>query len=210
MSNQITIPSSWSFKKPDYKVIKENIRNTESTLFYPHLMDRFSLGDADMTLEEKRHLYYGYIFQDLYSPYSRSEHHEMLKALFQKDLWEETDWVEMVSLTDLILSENPFDMKALDGQLFALEELEEHERFRERKTQLQIIVDTILSTGNGLSKKEAFYVIFHAHEYDLLHLLGYHFGGSQKLIGQNDYLLLAKNETKIKGLYFDISAWMKR
>ena len=54
-------------------------------------------------------------------------------------------------------------------------------------------------------KKEAFYVIYTSHEYDLLNILGFQFGGSQSLIEHYDYLTLAENEAKIEGLYFDVS-----
>ena len=70
---------------------------------------------------------------------------------------------------------------------------------------MRIIVDVLLSSGDGLTKKTAFYVIYVSHEYDLLKVLGFDYGGEQTLTEHYDYLLLGDNSKNIKGLYFDVS-----
>jgi hypothetical protein len=60
--------------KPNYKKIKKSIQKKSSEFYYPVLMERFKNGDSTMTIDEKRHLYYGFTFEDSYSPYSRSKY----------------------------------------------------------------------------------------------------------------------------------------
>jgi hypothetical protein len=104
-----------------------------------------------------------------------------------------------------MLLDNPFDLSAINYQLYSLEQMGNKKSFDKKVTQLGTIVDVLISSGNGKSKKDAFYVIYTSHEYDLLNILGFQFGGSQSLIEHYDYLTLAENEAKLEGLFFDVS-----
>ena len=201
----LTYSQDWDFEKPDYKKIEKNIQMEKSNLFYKTLMNRFQQADSTMTLEEKRHLYYGYIFDENYSPYSRSSYRDSLRVVVQKEEIDSLDLKKIIDFTNEMLLKNPFDLNAINYQLYSLEQLGNNESFEKRMIQLRIIVDALMSSGNGKSKKEAFYVIYTSHEYDLLNILGFQFGGSQSLIEHYDYLTITENEAKLEGLYFDVS-----
>jgi len=201
----LSYSQDWDFEKPNYKKIEKNIKKKKSNLFYESLMNRFQNADSTMTLEEKRHLYYGYRFDENYSPYSRSDYGDSLRVVFQKEKLDSIDFIKAVDFTDKMLLDNPFDLNAINYQLYSLEQMGNKTTFNKKATQLKTIVDALMSSGNGTSKKEAFYVIYTSHEYDLLNILGFQFGGSQSLIEHYDYLTLVENEAKIEGLYFDVS-----
>ncbi len=201
----LTYSQDWDFEKPDYKKIEKNIQMEKSNLFYKTLMNRFQQADSTMTLEEKRHLYYGYIFDENYSPYSRSSYRDSLRVVVQKEEIDSLDLNKIIVFTNEMLLKNPFDLNAINYQLYSLEQLGNNESFEKRMIQLRIIVDALMSSGNGKSKKKAFYVIYTSHEYDLLNILGFQFGGSQSLIEHYDYLTITENEAKLEGLYFDVS-----
>ena len=201
----LSYSQSWDFEKPDYNKIEKNIKNIKSNLFYESLMNRFLKADSIMTLSEKRHLYYGYTFGENYSPYFRSDFGDSLRVVLRKEKLDSSDFNRIVDFTDKMLSENPFDLYAMNYQLYSLEQIGNKESFDKRLIQFRIIVDALMSSGNGKSKKEAFYVIFTSHEYELLSILGFQFGGSQSLIEHYDYLTLAENEAELEGLYFDVS-----
>ncbi len=59
---------SQDFSPVNYKKIEKNILKKKSPFFYTHLLKRFTDGDTLFNLDEKRHLYYGYIFQPEYNP----------------------------------------------------------------------------------------------------------------------------------------------
>ena len=201
----LSYSQDWDIEKPNYKKIKKNIQKEKSNFFYKDLMNRFKKADTTMTLEEKRHLYYGYIFDENYSPYSRSDYGDSLRVVLRKEKIDSLDLNKIVEFTNKMLLENPFDLNAINYQLYSLDKLGNKESFDKRVNQLQIIVDALISSGNGKSKKEAFYVIYTSHEYDLLNILGFQFGGSQSLIEHYDYLTIIENEAKLDGLYFDVS-----
>ena len=205
LMSHLSFSQDWDFEKPNYKKIEENIQNKESNLFYEVLMNRFQQADSTMTLDEKRHLYYGYIFDENYSPYSRSDYGDSLRVVLRKEKMDSLDFNKIVDYTTKMLFENPFDLNAINYQLFSLEQLGNEESFEKRAIQLRTIVDALISSGNGKTKEEAFYVIYTSHEYDLLNILGFQFGGSQSLTEHYDYLTIAENEIKLEGLYFDVS-----
>ncbi|CAL2083262.1 DUF4919 domain-containing protein [Tenacibaculum sp. 190524A05c] len=195
----------WDFEKPDYDKIEKNIKEKDSNLFYELLMKRYKEADSTMTLKEKRHLYYGYQFDEKYSPYSTSDFSDSLRVVLNKKSLDSLDYTNIVTFTNKILEENPFDLRAINYQLFALEKKGDTASFNKKVIQLYIIVDSLLSSGTGKTKEDSFYVIYTSHEYDLLSILGFKFGGSQSLIEHYDYLTLEKNEANIEGLYFDVS-----
>ena len=158
-----------------------------------------------MTLKEKRHLYYGYVFEEAYSPYARSVYSDSLRTILQKEVINKDDYHKIVKYTDSVLSENPFDLDAFNYQLFALEKQGTDMLAKKRLNQVYIILDALISSGKGTSKEEAFYVINTSHEYQLLEILGFEFGGTQSLIEHYDYLTVVENEAKIEGFYFDVS-----
>jgi hypothetical protein len=193
------------FNKPDYKAIENKISQEDSDFFYPKLLQRFLLADTTMSLDEKRCLYYGYTFQKTYSPYGHSDYRDSILLVLRKDDHESKDLLKIIEFSDSLLAFNPFDLRAINYQLYAFEKFGQKTEFDLRINQMRIIIDALLSSGNGRKKKTAFYVISTAHEYDLLSILGYEFGGQQSLIEHYDYLEVAKNPDKIDGLYFDVS-----
>ncbi|MCF8331419.1 MAG: DUF4919 domain-containing protein [Bacteroidales bacterium] len=196
-------------KNPDYEQIKREITKRKSDYYYPVLMKKYLEGDTNMTLKEKRFLYYGFTFQDNYSPYGRSDYSDSVRNLIKKQNHSDKELREIVRYGDSALIFNPFDLRVLNYQLYALEELERPGIFNNRLARMRTVFDVLLSSGDGLSKKTAFYVIFTTHEYDLLGLLGYDFGGQQSLIDHYDYLTVEKNPEEIEGLYFDVSPCLK-
>ncbi len=74
-----------------------------------------------------------------------------------------------------------------------------------KKFQMNVIIDALLSSGDGLEKESAFYVTYISHEYDLIKILGFEFGGQQSLIDHYDYLKIEENPEDVGGFYFDIS-----
>ncbi len=193
-------------EKPDYKIIEKEISKEKSEFYYPKLLSRYINSDSTMTLKEKRYLYYGYSFQEAYSPYGTSNFSDSLSVLFKKEqLLNKEDLNKMIKFSDSVLVEYPFDLRAMNYQLYAFKKLGKKSEFDKKINQIRIIIDAILSSGDGLKMETAFYVIYISHEYDLLDILGFEFGGEQSLIEHYDYLKLAKNPQKIDGFYFDIS-----
>lgn len=194
-----------TFEIPNYKLIEKNIKDKKSDFYYPKLMARYELSDTTMTLEQKRHLYYGYIFHPKYDPYKQSEASEKLSEVINKETLSPEDLLEIIKLTNEVLKENPLDIRSLNYRLYSLEQQQKTDELQKNLIKLEIIVDALVSSGDGISKETAFFVIDTTHEYDVLAMFGFRYAGKQSLIEHYDYLTVAKNDDNIKGLYFDVS-----
>ncbi len=195
-----------SIKKPNYNQIKKNIAQKSSNFYYPTLVEKFNKADTTMTLEEKRHLYYGFIHQKSYSPYTRSDYTDSLRISLNKKKYNNSDLRNIVKYSDSLLKHNPFSLRAINYKIYAQKQMKDSIGLLKDYTKMRIITDAVLSSGDGLSKETALFLISPTHEDSLIRLLGYKFGGKQKLTDHYDYLTLKENNENIKGLYFDISA----
>lgn len=199
----------FTFQAPDYKSIEKRVSDPQSEFYFAPLLSRYAVADTTLTLEQKRHLYYGFTFQEEYSPYGRIEFEDSLRVILEKQELVHGDFLNIVRYTDLILETNPFDLDAMDYQLFALDKVGESEIFERRVIQMNTIFEVLMSSGDGATKETAFYVIDTSHEYALLRALEFEFGGSQSLIEHFDYLTVEKNEYGLEGLYFDVTPCLK-
>lgn len=202
----LSFAQNTDIKKPNYDQIKKNITQKNSNLYYPKLVEKFNKVDTTMTLEEKRHLYYGFIHQENYSPYTRSGFTDSLRITLKKKNYSTKDLKNIVKYSDSLLIHNPFSLKAINYKIYAEKQLKDSIGHLNDYTKMRIITDAMLSSGDGHTKETAFFVISPTHEHSLLTLLGYKFGGKQNLIDHYDYLILKENEYGVEGLYFDISA----
>lgn len=193
-----------SFAAPNYKTIETNIKDDTSNMYYPALMKRFLNSDSTLTLEEKRHLYYGFVFQDNYSPYKISEYMDSAKVLKGKADLTEEDYAKLIGFYDKALEENPFNTNALYEKMHVLFTTKRADEHRKTTKQYDVIIQAVASSGRGLTKETAFHVIEVAHEYALMRALGLQ-PGSQQLIDHYDYVEFKPNKHGIKGFYFDIS-----
>lgn len=194
------------FVKPDYNVIEKNVNDKKSPYYFKKLFDRFTKADSTMTLEEKRHLYYGYSFQDDYAPYGRSDAYGELNELLKKEELAKTDYEKILVLSEAILKVYPFSIRMREYRIFSYKELAKYNQAEHETVQASIIIDAILSSGDGTTKESSFYVINTMNEYELISILGFDFGGEQRLLdGQYDYLTLSENSYNLKGFYFDVS-----
>jgi hypothetical protein len=198
-------PQDFIPEKPDYNKIEKNIKSKKSGFYYPVLFQRYINSDSTFTIEEKRHLYYGFTFQPQYAPYDISEYRDSVRAIYDETELADTDYNELLRYSDSLLAGNPFDLRAMDTKLFVYDHQANEAEFMKNMIKMNSIYDAILSSGDGTTMETAFYVIATTHEYDLLRILGLNFGGEQSLIDHYDYLKLLENEYGLNGLYFDVS-----
>ncbi|MBP1672216.1 MAG: hypothetical protein H6Q25_31 [Bacteroidetes bacterium] len=191
-------------EKPNYKKIEKKIAKEGSEFFYPTLMERFNAGDTTMTIEQKRCFYYGFIYQNQYSPYGGSDYSDSIRVILKKEELDISDYEQILVFSDSVLKVNPLDLTTLNYVLYCHDFLQDFSMVDLTMSKFKMIIDAILSSGTGESQKDPYYVIYVDHEYVLLNILGYKVKG-QSLVGTCDYMEVAKNKDNIKGIYFDVS-----
>ncbi len=199
------------FTKPDYQTIKQEISDRQSDFYYPALFERFENNDTTLTHKDYRMLYYGYIFQDDYSPNDRSSYRDSLQALYEQDTLVEKDYRKIIRFEKGVLQNDPFSMRDLNTLAYSYSQTGEQEMTKKVDYKLNLIIETILSTGKGLKESNAWHVIEVSHEYDILNVLGFQFKGEQSLRGEKyDYLKIKENRYGIPGFYFNVGQMLKK
>ncbi len=199
---------------PNYKKIKENIVDKNSKLFFETLLQRYTKADSTMTLDEKQHLYYGYVFhkEGINTSNLIKDESKALNKIMNKINNENFKIEEAVNLTDSILKKTYFNFKILNTQLFLFDKIKNKKRFNETIVKIGIIFDAIVASGDGISEETPFYVTEQETQYDLLNILGFQFNGKHCVLKNThiDYLEIAENKYNLKGLYFNASPsfWM--
>ena len=188
--------------KVDYAEIERNIKDVDTKFHYPALLKRYMNGDSTLTLEEKRHCYYGYSFHTSYDPFKGKKSIDFVDTLIAKSN-DEMNLTEVNEIIDSAFIEHPFDLKVL-LYLIKFNKIDSEKR-RTAVNQLTIILDAILSSGDGKTKNTAFDVVLLSHESLVINKLGLERSGKQSL-GSNsiESLSLSKNKQKIKKLYFEL------
>lgn len=194
-----------NFVKPDYEQIKLNIENEQSDLYYSKLWDRHQQGDSTMSIEENRHLYYGYIFSENYAPYVTAHDTEKANAILRKENPTQKEWEELVAIFNISLSKEPFCCRHLYYQGVAYHALSKPEEAERNFKKINHITSALYSTGDGLSKETAMHVTAVHNEYDYLFINRLSLKEQFLADRRYDVLKLAPNEEGLEEIWFDIS-----
>ncbi|HBG41081.1 DUF4919 domain-containing protein [Limibacterium fermenti] len=197
------------FTAPDYKQIEKNVRDSTSPFYYPSLLERYLAADSTLNTEERRHVYFGYVYQPEYTPADTSQYNNLLAEVLSSQSLHPDDYPKILSYADALLVEDPFNLRALKAKLLVYAQQNNVADYKKAAHQKKIVQDAIVSTGDGMSEKTPFYVIRVSHEYDLLPFLGFSFGGDDKVIKNGNYLTLGSNRFGVERVYFDISPVMQ-
>jgi hypothetical protein len=194
-----------TFQVPDYASINDMTADVNSAFYYPKLLKRYKDNDTNLSPREFRMLYYGYSLQQGYSPFTGfTLEDEELRSIFAKDDLAPADLGNIVVQSKKYLERFPFDLKKLNMVYIASKELGDSLTAYTYLGKIRSIALTILSTGDGLSKETAFYVISLPDEYAMIKMLGYDYNGDQQLSGsESSYLGIKDNSDKIPGFYFN-------
>ena len=192
---------------PNYEVIRQNISDKNSNFYYPELLNRYNMGDETLTIEEKRHLYYGNVFQPSYDSSDTSVYNKNLMEVLSKKSFTESDYNTILMNAKSLLEEDPFNIRAINAELLVYAQKDNTADYKRNLQKRKTILDAVVSTGDGTSKETAFYVIKISHEYDLLPLMGYKFGGQEKINKGDKLSILSLSENKygMEEIYFNIT-----
>jgi hypothetical protein len=195
---------------PDYASIELNITNPDSPYYYPKLFEKYSKADPEMTLEEKRHLYYGYALTTDYAPFNRTQAEKDLYELLVQKNPGKAEYEKVLEYSATILKSYPYSLRIKDYRIYCFKELGMHKEAQLEMAQKEMIIDAVLSSGDGTTKEKSIHIINPVNEYEFIDLIGYEYAGSEQLIDNRyDYLMLNENSYNLEGMYFDVTPCIK-
>jgi len=191
------------FKAPDYKKIEKNTHKKSSEYFYPTLLERFHSYDSTLKLDDYRHLYYGYIFQDGFKAYWSSPVSDELQVFSNSQSINEKDYDTIIKLINISLADFPFDLRNMNFKAYLYHKNGDDEMANKIMMQYNAIINAIISTGDGKTCENSIHVISVGHEYLLLNIFELQLT-QQSLIGECDYMQVAEGNHNIEGVYFNV------
>lgn len=190
---------------PNMGKICESVNDPHSKYYYPKLLKKYETNDTTMQHDEYRHLYYGYIFQEDYNPYRRSEFSDKIESLYYKTKHSRAECDTIIKYAELSLKDNPFDLQQMNFLIYALREKKKIHLANIWQYRLNHLLEAIVSSGTGLDQENAWYVVIPKNEYTLINSLGY-IADSQEFVNPYfDYITIQKKKDKDPaGFYFNV------
>jgi hypothetical protein len=184
----------------DLGKIRNEVSDKESRFYYPKLIEQFKTNPSFLDSLERVHLYFGQSESKLST--SNHERLDILHLIFNGDstTGPSIEKGHLIIMCDSILMENPFNLFVLNHQLLLLN-LEDKQRSL-RVSQLNIIMDAIKSSGDGLSLDTRFFVTDDYHAKVVAVSMEYYFDEIEKK--NNNIIVLSDSKNiEIRLLYFE-------
>lgn len=199
-------------ERPDIEAIRVATLDPANKMYFPKLMKKFNRNDTTMTADEFRHLYLGYMFQEDYDPYRESPYSAITDSYRDKTSHTKEEIDTIRKYAELTLLDNPFDLRQMSFLVHVLKERRKDMSAKIWEYRLEHLLGAIKSTGTGENEENAWFVIYPAHEYDMVQLMGYHAVDADFIEPGYDYLIVEPEEETAKrlrdkvqkGFYFDV------
>lgn len=153
---------------PDLEQIRREVNDPASPFYYPKLMGRYQQNETVMNLNDYRHLYYGYLFQEDFNPYRHNEASSKNESLYYKNTHTRAELDSIISYAETALDDNPFDLSQMNFMIYALRARGKVNRANIWQYRLNHLIQAIISSGTGVDADHAWYVINPRHEYDIV------------------------------------------
>ncbi len=194
---------------PDEDDIIAQTLDTASPYYYTNLMLKYRNGDEPLSDTEYYYLYYGYLYQEDYRPFTENK---ALDGMFAIMSGIDPDKPTVGQLEALIergieaMELDPFSPKVLNMLAYAYGALDDPRREQLYFDHLNGILRAIESSGTGRKEESPWHILMFSHAYDLLASKGYSYNEARIISRTTEFVpLTKKTEDRVKGFYFDYS-----
>lgn len=192
------------YHKPDYNNLSAINSSVKTPNYYNQLFTRYLAADSLLTRDEIHILYYC-------SAFHTKEHNQkenlskQINSITNKRDLSSTDYNKILTLTQTLLSQDPFDLDALFSRAYACRKLNKKDEIISCYYRANSIIAIILASGNGRSKTTPFAITDIHHANFILELMGR--SADSMYPHKNGNLVIfnsSKNSTTAPGIYFSL------
>lgn len=189
----------------DDEAIFRDILNTESENYYPAIFSRYMAGDTTLTLDNYRHLYYGYAWHDKYKPLEiPAEKAKLLTTLSLGDKMEVGDYLSVIENANKIMESEPFSPSNINFLTFAYGSIGDTVNEKINAYRLKMITEAIKSSGTGLKESSPWHTLSFSDSADIMALMQQTYGKRMVVSRSVEYFpLFERNAQGVKGYYFN-------
>ena len=156
--------NKFEVRKVDFEKIRQITLNSKAQFYYPRLLESYKGTDTTLNFEAYRDLYYGYIFQEDYNPFRKSEFSNKVEELYYKQPHSRAECDTIEKYAKLSLDDHIFDFDQMEFYIYVLKEKKKHALAAVKQFRLDRLIAAIMSSGKG-TKDEPWVVILPDHEY---------------------------------------------
>jgi len=212
-SSAQTAPGTTARTAPDNAAIYKAINDGASRFYYPNLVGRYLAGDTTLTGDDFLHLYYGYAFQDAFRPLDPMPSAvSNLFALFGTNPDPNFDQcLALAKAGEKALEADPFNLQIINILMFAYGSVADRGNERINYFRFNNVINTIKSSGTGLTEKSPWHVLTFRTSKDILSAMGLEPDKRIMVSSTVEYISLVKKDGDVKGYYFDFGRvyWKK-
>ncbi len=197
--------------KVDFDDIKKKVEDVQSPYYYPNLVKRYQYFDSTLRKADFLCLYYGHIFQKNYDPYGGDDNETKCVEQFRIAKYE-----QVIKFGEKALAQNPVNLKVLYRVIVSYDRLNNRYMANRYARFYFPMIDCIMASGDGKSKKTAYVVTDPSDEYEVLNHLDLR-SFRQSLDGDTDILTIDTSDQRpmigkalIREMYFNVSKPMQR
>lgn len=201
----LILPLLAAAQPPDGERIREDIFRVNSGFYYPNLMARYMLADTLLTLDDYRHLYYGYEHSADYQPLANPpEADSMLSILARSPALDPLDFFRLVDYGKKLMLTEPFNPRMINIMTYAYGQLGDLENEYKSHRRFTMLMQTILSSGDGLTEQTPWHILYFSHAQDVMDFLEFRYVKPMIISRSVEYYpLIKRGEDGVRGYYFD-------
>lgn len=192
---------------PDDRLIEAAVVNLSSPYYYPHLFARYEAGDTTLTLQDYRHLYYGFRFDDRYNPTEPTPYADSITLTLSRNIDPQGISPELFDDLDRqlkgALADEPFNMRYLNLATYIAQMRGDMTAAESHARKMRMTKAAIMSSGSGLTKDSPWHVLYRNDETDILTSLGARPTKRMYITFDVEYFHLPVKNNGNKGYYFN-------
>lgn len=194
------------YQKVVFSEIEAEVLTPSSKYYYPLLYAKYEKGDTTLTLDDYRHLYYGYMYQKEYEPHKETSYVDSLSNLLARDgaVFKDESAMQAVYYLEKILDDRPFSLKFLNMMAYVYnEKVRDYKKAILYSYKFNMVLSTIFSSGNGREKTSPWLVLYRSDAMSILQFLSADVGKRIYITTNVEYYHLTKRQGDVRGYYFD-------
>jgi len=201
------VVSAQMAEAPDDRMIEAAVVNLSSPYYYPHLFARYEAGDTTLTLEDYRHLYYGFRFDDRYEPTDPTPYADSITLTLTRNI--DPQGISPELFDDLerqvagALGDEPFNMRYLNLATYMAQMKGDMTAAGSYARKMRMVKAAIISSGTGLTKDSPWHVLYRNDETDILTSLGARPTKRMYITFDVEYFHLPVKNNGNRGYYFN-------
>lgn len=162
----IAVVHAQSISNVDFDEIHSQVSDSNSSFYYPDLLNRIAKFDTTQNDLHFKYLYYGNVFQDMYKPYGKNPHDDLFQQFYNQ-----RKFSKAIEHGRQIMADNPVNIRLAHKMAVCYRSIDMIDTARFYYNLYTGYMKTIYSSGDGLQSISSYVVIKVDDEYMIFQIV---------------------------------------